>query len=150
MSFRTGTAQRRDIVWLLLVPALFLCATGAQAAADAAPVTVRLISASKAAAKEDDAALADVLPALRDNLKFESFRLEATGKLVLEEGRSTALGTAFKVAVTAVAQENFTVTVNKNGKAVLKTRLKLVTGRPVIFGGFPGTNGEALIIVITR
>ena len=111
-------------------------------------VTVRLVVAENAQGAKEDPALADVLPVLKETLRFTSYRLLAKRQLEARENAQANLGKQLSLTLTDVAGTAFTAHVKRGAKVVVKTRLNLVPGKPVLVGGLPGEGDSRLIVIL--
>lgn len=111
-------------------------------------VTVRLVVAENKQGAKEDAALADVLPLLKENLRFTSYRLLSTHQLQAREKAQANLGKQLSLTLTDVAGTTFMARVKRGAKVVVQTRLNLVPGKPVLVGGLPGEGDSRLIVIL--
>jgi hypothetical protein len=128
--------------WLLMTSAV-------QAQETAAPtLLIRLVQASNSGGQGDDAALADVLPVLRNNLRFSVYKLLDSRRHALRHDFSLTLAQQFRIAGIEVAGSELTVQVFRGSEELLRTRLRLRPDRPVILGGFTHGDDVTLILVL--
>lgn len=111
-------------------------------------VTVRLVVAENTQSAKEDPALADVLPVLKENLRFRSYRLLSTRQLQARENAEATLGKKLSLTLTDVAGTSFTARVKRDTTVVVQTRLNLVPGRPVLVGGLPSEGDSRLIVIL--
>ena len=111
-------------------------------------VTVRLVVAENVRSAEEDKGLADVLPLLKENLRFSSYRLLSKRNLQAGENAETSLGEQLSLTLTDVSGNTFMARVKRGKNVLLQTRLNLAPGRPVLVGGLPGEGSSKLIIII--
>jgi len=136
-----------------LAVAVATCVLGSSAGA-APPVagrdlTLRLLVAGQDNATTDTAGLQDVLPTLRDSLRFASYRLVSTRTVSARPGAKADLGLDLSLTLTAVDGDIVTVDVLRGDRRLLQTKLRLLPDKPVILGGFPADGGGTHILVIT-
>lgn len=113
-------------------------------------MSIRLIAAANSGKTENAAALGDILPLLEDNLRrYASYALVCQRQAVIMEGTRIKLDRGLSVTVSGIKDKTCTVAVDRRGKTLVSTRLRLEPGRPVILGGFPEDDGTTLILVIT-
>lgn len=140
----------RDITSLRLTVAMILLFVSAMAGAAHAQTTirVRLLEADNSAMPSTPE-LQDVLPLLRENLRFQSYRLLASRDAAATAGTRVALAHDLNLTVTESNTERQSVQVHHLDRLLLETKLRLTPGKPIILGGFPSRDGGSLIIVIT-
>lgn len=132
---------------LLATAALLLLAGVVSAQTAAASLSVRLVTASKEAGSTD-ARLEDVLPLLQQNSGLKSFLLEGEVKVSLREGASVNLAKGYRLELSQVQDSKAMVRVSQKQKDLVKTRLALSEGRPVIVV-FDDPAGGKVIIILT-
>lgn len=127
--------------------ALFLSA-GIVVAQTAPPgLSARLVTASKDAGSTD-ARLNDVLGLLQSNLSLKSFRLDGEAVLDLKEGATATLGKGYRLDLSQVQDSNAMVRLSQNQRDLVRTRLALRRGCPVVVGGFDDPAGGKTIIIL--
>jgi len=111
---------------------------------------VRLVRAleSADASSAPDPALADVLPTLQETLRFRSYRLTAAKRTRVRNGLVLDLP-PLRLRFSEVQGNSFRLEVEQNGRPVLRSRVRLRPGRPVVVGGLP-SDGGALLLVFVR
>ena len=145
--------MRRVIIllWLgLNLTGLWLTAGATDASMVPMRISARLIAASDAPVAEAGSELADLLPLLKDNLKFNSFRLICRRNFVAMEDLRVKLDEGMSLVISQIKKETGTFQVERRGKILLNTRLRLEAGRPVVLvlAGFTNESGATLILVL--
>ena len=98
-----------------------------------------------------DPGLKDVLPLLKANLRYSSYHLVEDRNLKLKPGVQQELPDGFKVHVSDIDNMIMTVYIDRHMHSLLRTRLKLRVGRPLVVGPFrdpQGTSGYILIFTL--
>lgn len=91
--------------------------------------------------------LEDILPLLQKNLRFSSYRL--VGQALTRARASThRLPFGYTLDYTKVSLPTLTVSISRRDETLLRTRLHLLPGRPVIVGGFPHARSGTVILVL--
>lgn len=126
-----------------------LCGQQIAGGNDSGPqITIRLVAASDTGKTENAQALGDVLPLFEGNMHYTSYALVCKHEAVVMEGLRVKLDNGFAVSLSEVKKNVCTVTVDRAGKALVTTRLRLEAGRPVVLSGFPDRSGVTFIVVI--
>ena len=116
-------------------------------------VYVRLVRAdvNGAVQTKSDPALADVLEALRATpWHFSSYRLVAAKRIRVKDGLEVAVA-SLELRFSDVQGGSFRLEVRQNDRPVIRSRVHLRAGRPVILGGLPADgDGSALLLVLVR
>ena len=139
-------------VWLLcLLSALWPVLGTAQEwrkPARAPVLLVRVVAAGKDAGPAATSELSDILPLLRENLRFQSYRLLCSRRVVLREGNKVDLTGGLRMVFSEVRGVDFRVRVEKGKGRLIETRLRLRPGKPVILGGLPADGAGTLLLVL--
>ncbi len=136
--------MKKAIQRLMLVALLGAFADGATGAST---LSIRLVEASRSVAPSS-ADLGDVTEILQRNLPFASYTLQGTQNLPLPASQTVGLG-GYTVACSGPAQE-LQVVVQRGGRVLISTVLRLQDGTPVIVGGFPSANGRLILVFVVR
>ncbi len=136
-----------------LLALLLLVGLGATHSAAAQPAAaqqlgVRLVEARNATPATTDPGLEDVAPALRANLRYNSFALKTNRTFPLQNAQSLDLGMGYSMALTEVAGQKVTVTLSRGRQRLLQTTVILQPGKPLSLGGMPVGDNAALIVVL--
>ncbi len=110
-------------------------------------LSIRLVEASQRVATPAPE-LADVADILGRNLPFASFTLLDTQTLPLPADRSVALG-GFQVTCRGPRDE-LQVAIQRGGRVLISTILRLNDRTPVILGGFDSPNGKHIFVLTAR
>ncbi len=110
-------------------------------------LSIRLVEASQRVASPSPE-LSDVEEILRRNLPFASFSLQAAQTLALPANRTVALG-GFQVTCRGPHQE-LQVAIQRGGRVLISTILRLNDQTPVILGGFDSPNGKHIFVFVAR
>jgi len=116
-------------------------------AEDVPSMSVRTVTASQGKAVEDER-LEDVLPLLKETLRFSSFELDGEYELAMTEGSQIALTDGYVLSLKQVQGKTATVNVTRKKKRIIQTRLSLRKDKPVIVGGFDAPGGGKSIIIL--
>ncbi|NOY83025.1 MAG: hypothetical protein GXP31_18660 [Kiritimatiellaeota bacterium] len=92
--------------------------------------------------------LADILPLLRDNLRFRNYRLIFSRKLTLREGAVAELPGGLRMVLYEVRGTEFRVRVGRDRDRLIEARMRLRRGKPVILGGLPADGPGTLLLVL--
>ncbi len=136
--------ERRTTMWLLL--GVFVLGGSAPAFAAGGSLSVRMLEADNSD-KPSSPSVTDIAPMLQRTLRFSSYRLLATRRMVLRDGEAGAFNQGVTVRFSEVSDKSLTVEVRKGKQRILHTRLLLRRGKPVVLGGIPGEAGTSLILV---
>lgn len=127
----------------------FLCvvSSSAQVSPDRM-LEVRLVAADKGPGGQSTG-MSDILPFLRKNFRFNSFRLLTTRRMAVVPGATTPLTGGLAIALKEVGTDSLTVVVNRGKRRLLETKVKLLPGKPVMFvlDGYP-TEGDGTMVVV--
>lgn len=95
-----------------------------------------------------DPGLEDVMPLLRANLRYSDYRLIEDRDLKLRPGVEREFPGGFRVFVSDIDKLIMTVSVDRHQQSLLRTRLRLRVGRPLVVGPFrdPGGSGGFILI----
>ena len=110
-------------------------------------VTARLVEAFFDG-KPNVPELADVLPLLQELLKFNSYQMVCTRTFPAIEGLRVKMERGQVFVISNVKDNEFTVSVDRGGKTILTMRVKLQSGRPVVFN-VPSSRGHNYFVVLT-
>ena len=135
-----------NIFGLGLAAVLVLGSASAHAQ-QAGVLRVRLVTASNDEGTAGPG-LEDVLPLLKKNLRFASYRLVSEKRAALTNGLTMSLGLGYHLTVDEVAGQTLTVQVNRQTTKLVRTRLLLQPDRPVILGGFQHGENKTLIVIV--
>ncbi|MCF7855722.1 MAG: hypothetical protein K9N51_13055 [Candidatus Pacebacteria bacterium] len=111
-------------------------------------VEIRFVRADNKKADETEEALADILPLLRQNLRFTRYRLISRRTVALSEGQRIPLAYGYTLNFSNVQSQALTVHIFRQQQMLLRTRLRLKSRRPVLLGGFPHAGDSTLIAVL--
>ncbi len=95
-----------------------------------------------------DQGLEDVLPLLRANLRYSDYLLVEDRNLKLRPGVEQELPEGFRVYVSDIDSMIMTVSIDRHQHSLLRTRLKLRVGRPLVVGPFRDPEGNTGYILI--
>lgn len=136
---------------MLMAVVLFALAWLPVAAQDSDRLSIRMVTAGQGEPVEDPQ-LKDVLPLLRNTLRFSSFTLVRKSTIRLADDAAASLPKGYDLSLSQVDRQDNTVTVTvtqgKRKKKLLETRLRLRLDRPVIVGGFDDPEGTKTIIIL--
>ncbi len=110
-------------------------------------LSIRLVEASQRVASPSPE-LADVADILSRNLPFASFTLQAAQTIPLPADRSVALG-GFQVTCRG-PHDALQVSIQRGGRVLISTILRLNDSTPVILGGFDSPNGKHIFVLMAR
>jgi len=139
----------KTTIHVAALAAAILALAGPMALAQGDAVLVRLVAADNSEAGDGNGELADVLPLLKDNLRFKSYQLLASGKVATGGTQPTAVGLGYSILVTKQGANTFSVDVSKGGRSLVKTRVILAPRQPVMLGGFPYNDDGKVIVVVS-
>ncbi len=145
--------MRRVRHFFCLVSAVAVLSGRAQEWRNPAPaptLLVRLVAAGNGGVARNPSSgkLADILPLLRDNLRFQNYRLIFSRNVVLREGAVVELTGGLRMVLYEVRGAEFRVRVQKGRDRLVETRLRLRRGKPVILGGWPADGLGKLLLVL--
>lgn len=110
-------------------------------------VSIRQVVAS-AQPGDSDPALDDVLPLLRRNLRYNSYRQATAATAALRSGTQVPLRMGYHLELVDVSDNELTVRVAKRREVLLNTRLALRPGKPIVLGGFSEGENTLLIVLL--
>lgn len=139
----------RQLIFFL--SAAVLLAGAATAGAQGRPaqhrtIKVRLLLADNSGESSSED-LNDILPLLKKNLRFNSYRL-VSQRTTQARASTLDLPFAYKLQYTDVDLPSVTVSISRKAKTLLRTRLYLRPGRPVLVGGFQHGRDSTVILVL--
>ena len=111
---------------------------------------VRLLSADNSGGGTNAAGIEDVLPQLRKNLRFNTYRLLVRRTIALKSGSRTRLSRGLSLSIVGVDGGAVTIALQRGDARLMQTRLQLAKGKPVSLGGIPGEGEERLIVVVSQ
>ncbi|MBM4148514.1 MAG: hypothetical protein FJ224_05675 [Lentisphaerae bacterium] len=128
----------------IVLSVLLLLVAGAVAAGES--LTVRLVRARQGKSDGPSPGLEDVAPALERNLAYGNFRVVASATLPLPaDGSQRRIG-AYDV-VCSGPQDDLAIEVTAGGRPVIRTRVVLRDGKPLIVGGLGSAEGGRMMFV---
>ena len=154
MRFTTwfSRPRRPHPQWLTLCLALCLAAgSGPAPAAAETPVQrvqIRVISAGNGSPQEKTDGITDVLPFLKENLRYSSYRLLSTRTVTPAENLRVSLDSGLTLTFRELRGHTCTVSLERRGQPVVTTRVNLLPGRPIIAGPVPEPGGAVLLTVL--
>ena len=138
--------------WLALCLILCLAAwpAPARAAAETAlqHVQIRVIAAGNSGPQEKNAGLTDVLPFLKETLRYSSYQLLSTRTVTPAENLRVSLDSGLTLAFRELRGRSCTVNLERRGQLVVTTRVNLLPGQPIIVGPVPEPGGTVLLTVL--
>ncbi len=146
-------AKKNRIQFLLLAVAAFSSFYLAQGRVFAQEISgrklaVRLLTADNQG-PGSTAGIQDVLPLLQQNLRFRFYSLASSRTVSVRQGVQSHLGRGLNLTIGSVEGDALTVEILRKKRRLLRTRLKLRPGKPIILGGIPGEDGLTLIVVLS-
>jgi hypothetical protein len=128
--------KRMGIVWL---SCLLLGAVGAQAQQK---LLIRLVRATNT--PHVDPSVRDVVQAMSGSYAYKGFALKAQSTLPLPASGAATLG-EYWVSCEGPA-EKLKIRVKRGAAQLLNTDVTLITGKPLVLGGFPAQDGHNLLV----
>lgn len=110
-------------------------------------LSVRLVEASPKTSNSSGG-LEDVVGILARNLPYTSFTLQGEQTLTLPTRQTVQIG-GFTVTCTGTQQE-LQLAIQRGGRVLISTILRLQDSTPVIVGGFPSANGKQIFVLVSR
>jgi hypothetical protein len=143
--------MRTSLAIAVIVALLPVAAPNAAGQAPAAKALhVRLLSADNSGGGTKTAGIEDVLPQLRRNLRFNTYRLLVRRSVPLKAGARTRLGRGLSLTIVGADRGAVTIALHRGDARLMQTRLQLAKGKPVSLGGIPGEGEERLIVVVSQ
>ena len=116
--------------------------------ADAQEVKVRLVLAEQRQEAVEDDELADITPLLRQNLRYNTYRLLQAETVTPRSGLALTLRHDLTLTFLQVSGNALSVRISRDDQPLVNTRLTLRPNHPVVLGGFPHTDQSVLIIIL--
>lgn len=131
-----------------LIVAAFL--TGSASAKAANDLPVRLVLAQQRDEPFASRGLRDVSKLLRQNLRYNSYRLLQEKTITPKSGSSVSLRKGLKLAFFQVNGNVMKVRILQKDQELVSTRLTLRPRHPLVLGGFHAGDNGILIIILGR
>ena len=128
--------------------AAVLCALLFAATSYAGSLNIRVIQASNNG-QGISGDIADIQPLLKSNLPFSRFDLLGAQTTALPASGQVQLAGGFTLKCSG-PQNNLSVELSRNGRALLSTVLALQAGKPVILGGVPSGENKLLVVLVAQ
>ena len=134
-----------------LALALVLASASVAFAADpAGRIRVHFIAASTTDTPKTDERLSALLPLLKKNLPYNTFKLLDERVAALQASGTVNLSQNFILTLQDKGSGKVAVTISRDGKDALNTSAVLTAAnRPLVIGGFPDGAGANLLVVLT-